>query len=31
VGWSSVYAATDRAGFGFQLSLRQFLELRNLV
>lgn len=31
VGWSSVYPATDRGGFGFQLSLRQFLELRNLV
>ena len=31
VGWSSVYPATDAGGFGFQLSLRQFLELRDLL
>ena len=28
VGWSSVPARPDRPGFGFSLSLRQFLELR---
>ena len=31
VGWSSVYPSNERGGFGFQLSLRQFLELRDLV
>lgn len=31
VGWSNVYPSTDRGGFGFQLSLRQFLELRDLA
>lgn len=31
VGWSSVYPAAERGGFGFQLSLRQFLELRDLA
>ena len=31
VGWSGVRPATEAGGFGFQLSLRQFLELRDLV
>lgn len=31
VGWSGVSPAPDREGFGFVLSLRQFLELRDLL
>ena len=31
VGWSSVSPQPGKGGFGFALSLRQFLELRNLV
>ena len=29
IGWSSVSPQADKGGFGFALSLRQFLELRN--
>jgi aminopeptidase-like protein len=31
IGWASVSPAADRDGFGFALSLRQFLELRDLI
>lgn len=31
VGWSSVSPAQGKEGFGFALSLRQFLELRDLI
>jgi hypothetical protein len=31
IGWSSVSPRPDRGGFGFALSLRQFLELRDLI
>jgi hypothetical protein len=31
IGWSSVFVAPDRPGFAFALSLRQFLELRDLL
>ena len=31
IGWSSVMVPADRAGFAFALSLRQFLELRDLL
>ncbi len=31
IGWSSVSSRPDKGGFGFALSLRQFLELRALV
>jgi aminopeptidase YwaD len=31
VGWSNVSPRPDKGGFGFTLSLRQFLELRNLA
>jgi aminopeptidase YwaD len=31
IGWGSVSPKPDTGGFGFNLSLRQFLELRNLV
>ncbi len=31
VGWSNVAARPDKGGFGFNLSLRQFLELRGLA
>ncbi|MCX6560000.1 MAG: M28 family peptidase [Candidatus Aminicenantes bacterium] len=31
IGWSSVSPRPDKGGFGFALSLRQFLELRGLV
>jgi Peptidase family M28 len=31
IGWASISPAADRDGFGFALSLRQFLELRDLI
>ena len=31
IGWASISPAADREGFGFALSLRQFLALRNLL
>lgn len=31
IGWSSVSPRPDKGGFGFALSLRQFLELRGLL
>jgi aminopeptidase YwaD len=31
IGWSSVAPKPDKGGFGFSLSLRQFLELRGLL
>ncbi len=31
IGWGSVSPKPDTGGFGFNLSLRQFLELRNLL
>ncbi|RPJ68999.1 MAG: M28 family peptidase [Acidobacteria bacterium] len=31
IGWSSVSPLPDKGGFGFALSLRQFLELRGLI
>ncbi|MDD8025971.1 MAG: M28 family peptidase [Acidobacteriota bacterium] len=31
IGWASVSARADKGGFGFALSLRQFLELRGLA
>jgi hypothetical protein len=31
IGWSSVSPKPDKGGFGFTLSLRQFLELRNYL
>lgn len=31
IGWSSIRLASDQNGFGFSLSLRQFLRLRDLL
>ena len=31
IGWSSVSPLPDKGGFGFSLSLRQFLELRGMI
>jgi aminopeptidase YwaD len=31
IGWASISVPADRDGFGFALSLRQFLELRDLL
>jgi hypothetical protein len=31
IGWASISPTADRDGFGFALSLRQFLELRDLI